>query len=103
MSLPRYESFKDSGVGWLGEIPGHWDIKPLFAVANERDEPNIGMVESNLLSLSYGRIIQKDINSNDGLLPESFETYQIIHPGDIEPFSLFLEPIVGAGDLTIEK
>ncbi|WP_052142546.1 restriction endonuclease subunit S [Burkholderia pseudomallei] len=41
------------------------------------------MQEDNLLSLSYGRIVRKDIESNDGLLPESFETYQIIRPGDI--------------------
>jgi len=41
------------------------------------------MQEKNLLSLSYGRIVQKDINSNDGLLPESFETYQIVQPNDI--------------------
>ncbi len=24
--LPRYESYKDSGVQWLGEIPSHWDV-----------------------------------------------------------------------------
>jgi len=41
------------------------------------------MLDSNLLSLSYGRIVAKDINTNDGLLPESFETYQIVEPGDI--------------------
>ena len=41
------------------------------------------MVESNLLSLSYGAIVKKDINENDGLLPESFETYQIVEPCDI--------------------
>lgn len=83
MSLPRYPAYKDSGVAWLGEVPGHWEVKPFYSVAAEREEPNIGMQEDNLLSLSYGRIIQKDINSNDGLLPESFETYQVIRPGDI--------------------
>ncbi|QOW47690.1 MULTISPECIES: restriction endonuclease subunit S [Acinetobacter] len=31
--LPRYESYKDSGVQWLGEIPNHWNVKQLkFAV-----------------------------------------------------------------------
>lgn len=24
MSLPRYPAYKDSGVGWLGEVPMHW-------------------------------------------------------------------------------
>lgn len=27
MSFPRYESYKDSGVEWLGELPEHWEIK----------------------------------------------------------------------------
>ena len=29
MSFPRYESYKDSGVEWLGEVPGHWNIDRL--------------------------------------------------------------------------
>jgi type I restriction enzyme S subunit len=83
MSFLRYPAYKDSGVEWLGEVPEHWDVKPVLAVARERDEDNKGMKEDNLLSLSYGSIVNKDINTSDGLLPESFETYQIISPGDI--------------------
>jgi len=37
----------------------------------------------NLLSLSYGKIVQKDINANKGLLPASFDTYQIVKKGII--------------------
>lgn len=29
MSLPRYSEYKDSGVEWLGEVPGHWEVKRL--------------------------------------------------------------------------
>ena len=83
MTLPRYPSYKDSGVEWLGEVPGHWEVAPLFGTVAERNESNKGMQEDNLLSLSYGRIVPKDISSNDGLLPDSFETYQIVYPGDI--------------------
>lgn len=54
---------------------------PLFSVARESDVKNVGMREQNLLSLSYGKIVRKDINSADGLLPASFETYQIVEPG----------------------
>ncbi len=77
MSLPGYSEYKDSGVPWLGEVPEHWSVRPFLGVASERYEPNAGMIEDNLLSLSYGRIIRKDIASNDGLLPESFETYHL--------------------------
>ena len=83
MSFAKYPAYKDSGVAWLGEVPGHWEITPLYAVATERDESNAGMLQDNLLSLSYGKIVNKDINSNDGLLPESFETYQIVRCDDI--------------------
>jgi len=83
MSFPRYPAYKPSGVEWLGEVPEHWEVKPVFAVARERNEDNKGMKEDNLLSLSYGSIVNKDINTSDGLLPESFETYQIVSPGDI--------------------
>jgi type I restriction enzyme, S subunit len=83
MSLPRYPEYKESGIPWVGPVPGHWSVCPLLGVARERSESNAGMLEDNLLSLSYGRIVRKDIDSNDGLLPESFETYQIVHQGDI--------------------
>ena len=29
MSLPRYSEYKDSGIAWLGEVPGHWEVKRL--------------------------------------------------------------------------
>lgn len=29
MSFPRYPEYKDSGVEWLGEVPGHWDVTAL--------------------------------------------------------------------------
>ncbi|MFP4295092.1 MAG: restriction endonuclease subunit S [Halothiobacillaceae bacterium] len=33
MSFPRYPEYKDSGVEWLGEVPGHWSVKRLRYVA----------------------------------------------------------------------
>ena len=29
VEFPRYESYKDSGIDWLGKIPSHWEIKRL--------------------------------------------------------------------------
>lgn len=83
MSFPRYPKYKDSGVEWVGRIPQHWAVQPFYGSVAECDESNEGMIEENLLSLSYGRIVRKDISANDGLLPESFETYQIVRSGDI--------------------
>lgn len=83
MSLPAYAQYQESGIAWLGNVPAQWSIQPFYSLASERNESNKGMLEDNLLSLSYGRVVRKDIGSNDGLLPESFETYQIVRAGDI--------------------
>ena len=74
---------KDSGIEWVGEIPAHWSVHPVYSYYGERKNKNRLGKEDNLLSLSYGRVIRKDINTNDGLLPESFNTYNIVEAGDI--------------------
>jgi type I restriction enzyme S subunit len=64
--------------------PPSWSVGKLHRVLRSRKNlKNAGMQEDNLLSLSYGRIIRKDIDAAEGLLPESFETYQIVKPGNI--------------------
>jgi type I restriction enzyme S subunit len=83
MRLDSYPLYKQSGISWYKEIPQNWEVLPLYALAHECSSSNKGMIEDNLLSLSYGKVINKDINSNDGLLPESFETYQVVEPDDI--------------------
>jgi type I restriction enzyme S subunit len=67
----------------IGPVPEHWEIWPFFATGKTVQSKNNGMREDNLLSLSYGRIVEKDIDSSEGLLPESFETYQIVQPNDM--------------------
>lgn len=83
MTERTYPEYRDSGVEWVGAIPNHWAVKPLLALADEVLERNSDLREANVLSLSYGRIIEKDTESNDGLLPESFDSYQIINKDDI--------------------
>ena len=74
---------KDSGIEWVCAIPAHWSIHPVYNYFGERKNKNSFGNEDNLLSLSYGRVIRKDINTSDGLLPESFNTYNIVEAGDI--------------------
>lgn len=74
---------KDSGIEWIGEIPETWKVTPLYMYFTERRNKNRLGKEKNLLSLSYGHIVQKNIEAKGGLLPESFTTYNIIEPGDI--------------------
>lgn len=74
---------KDSGIEYIGEVPTKWNIHPIYYYFDERRRKNSGNKEQNLLSLSYGHIIRKDINTNGGLLPASFSTYNIVYKNDI--------------------
>lgn len=68
---------------WIGDVPKHWDIVPGFAAFREKHVKNTGMAVPDVLSLSYGRIVVKPPAKLHGLVPSSFETYQIVDPGDI--------------------
>ena len=78
-----YPEYRASGVEWIGDIPDSWQVTPLFSVATTGIQKNDSGSEGNVLSLSYGRIIRRDVEDNHGLLPKSFNTYQIVDSGDI--------------------
>lgn len=78
-----YTDIKDSGIKWIGSVPASWNVRTLYQLATRVNNKNSDLSEQNLLSLSYGKIKRKDINTNDGLLPASFDGYNIIEAGDI--------------------
>ena len=81
--LDSSETLVPSGVEWIGDSPKEWNKFTIGQLFEQVRKKNTGMIETNLLSLSYGRIKKRDINSGDGLLPESFEGYNIIETDDI--------------------
>ena len=74
---------KDSGIDWIGTVPISWNTYALHQLVGVVKNKNKDLSEDNLLSLSYGKIKRKDINSPDGLLPASFDGYNIVENGDI--------------------
>lgn len=82
-NLKPYAEYKETGLTWLGAVPNHWAVVPAFGAFKPNRTRNIGMKEKTVLSLSYGRIVIKPAEKLHGLVPESFETYQIVDPGDI--------------------
>lgn len=81
--LKPYPAYKDSGVPWLWEVPVHWQQLPGRSCLAEKRTLNTGLCETTVLSLSYGQIVVKPPEKLHGLVPASFETYQIIEPHDI--------------------
>ena len=81
--ITTYEKTKDSGIEWIGSVPSHWRVHTLYQLVTQVKEKNSNLQEKNRLSLSYGKIKRKVIESPDGLLPASFDGYNIIEDGDI--------------------
>lgn len=82
-TFQKYRAYKDSGVEWLGGIPEHWEIYPGLKFIAENKSKNTGMIRNTVLSLSYGKIRVKQDDELTGLVPESFETYQLVNKGDL--------------------
>jgi len=81
--MTKYNKYKNSNIDWLGEIPEHWkdiDVRKAFIKNEVKNEE---LQEDNLLTLSYGSIKRKNIKTANGLLPASFDNYQILQKGMI--------------------
>ena len=83
MVLHKYAEYQPFGLAHIHSIPKHWAIKAARAVFEEKHFKNTGLKQTQVLSLSYGRILKKPADKLHGLVPASFEGYQIIGPGDI--------------------
>lgn len=85
-TLPKYETYKDSNIEWLGEIPDSWKVsrlKYLFLEINERSQNG----NEELLSVSqYTGVTKKSDKVNDGDLitnAETLEGYKKVKKGDL--------------------
>jgi type I restriction enzyme S subunit len=70
---------KMTGIPFLPLIPDTWRVLPLFCCFEQNKDKNRLLSENQVLSLSYGKIKDRDVESNFGLLPESFDSYQIVN------------------------
>ena len=84
LTIPHpYPAYRPYGVPWLGDVPAHWEVLPGRASYSSSQMPNKGLLETTVLSLSYGQIKIRPEENLHGLVPASFETYQIVEPDDI--------------------
>ncbi|HDR1845083.1 TPA: restriction endonuclease subunit S, partial [Pasteurella multocida] len=54
-----YSEYKNSGVEWLGEVPGHWEQKPLRNLYNRVKITNCPTEQLLSIYREYG-VIPKD-------------------------------------------
>ena len=87
----RYSTYKESGVQWLGEIPGHWGCTALGRVLSEKLQygaSESGELEYSEDSMRYIRITDITIDGklkNDGCkyLPSEIGKFYPVKRGDV--------------------
>lgn len=82
--MRRYESYKDSGVEWLGEIPSHWESFPLFVQAKISSITN--HIDKELLSVYLDRGVVKfsDVDEKrTNVTSLDLSKYQLVRKGNL--------------------
>ena len=82
--MAAYDSYKDSGVKWLGKVPSHWEITKMRAHFSERKQfSKFG--KETLLSVSEYSGITPSINEDGENISrsESLEGYKICNASDL--------------------
>ena len=74
---------KDSGVKWIGEIPGHWDLKRTAMLFSENRKKNINYEFDHALKFNYGKLVSKNEIGDVSSLKETYMAYTIINKNDI--------------------
>ena len=80
----RYDTYKDSGMQWLGEIPGHWGCVSLRKFLRIFSEKNCG--DKQLLSVTREQgVVVRDISSkedNHNFIPNDLSGYKHVQIGN---------------------
>lgn len=81
--LHRHNDLKPSGAPWLGVVPSHWDVKPLWSMYRPKKET--GHPQATLLSVyrDYGVIEKSSRDDNKNRESEDLSGYQLVINGDL--------------------
>ena len=85
--MNRYESYKDSGIPWLGEVPEHWEVKRLrFTVNLNPVKSELDIPEDTLVSFIPMEAVNFDKNltlTEERNLDEVYKGYTYFKNGDV--------------------
>ena len=93
---PKYESYKETGEEWIGEIPTNWELVPIRSIFQFRNQKNDPIITENVLSLSIanGVTLYTEEGRGGNKRKDDLSAYKIARPGDIVLNSMNV--IVGA-------
>ena len=74
---------KNSGIDWIGQIPADWEITKhkyvMYKVKDICEKYN----NEDIISLTMGGVIKRDLENPTGKMPASFDGYQRVYAGNL--------------------
>lgn len=77
--MERYESYKDSGVKWIGEIPSHWEVRKAKYIWKEKEDVSTNGRETLLSVSQYNGVVPNTEASRS----ESLIGYKIVENNNL--------------------
>ena len=74
---------KDSNLEWVGQIPAHWDVIPNKYLMKKLKQIQPAYNGEDIISLTVGGVIKRDLENPSGKMPTSFDGYQFVYPGNL--------------------
>ena len=81
--LKPYAEYKESGLPWIGRVPGDWRVERTKWIFRSRKELNVGRRITNVLSLTLRGVVNNDPESPEGMVPKDYATYQLFRKHDL--------------------
>lgn len=77
-----YNTYKDSGIAWIGNIPSEWKVLPIKAALSRKSEKGHG--EAMVLSLyrDLGIVPKDSRDDNHNVTSEKTDEYRYVEKGD---------------------
>ncbi|TPT53245.1 restriction endonuclease subunit S [Acinetobacter baumannii] len=83
MEFKQYPSYKPSGVEWLGDVPEHWQQKPIWSLFKRIKRTNFPTERLLSVYRDYGVIPKDSRDDNHNRASEDLTPYQLVCANDL--------------------
>lgn len=80
--MKRYDSYKDSGVKWLGEIPSHWEMRKMKFSFEEKSDKGYPTLPLLAATQNHGVIMKDDYENRTVEATKSLDSLKKVEKGD---------------------
>ena len=80
--MQKYDSYKDSGIQWLGEIPSHWKLRKMKYTFSERSQKGFPNEPLLAATQNHGVIKKSDYENRTVEAMKNLDTLKLVEEGD---------------------